>query len=46
MRAVEKSGLKDNIELLELEMENDAGVAAEAEKSLKLVQKEPTGCSC
>ncbi len=40
VRAVE-NGLKDNLELLELaEMENDAGVAAEAEKSLKAVQKE------
>jgi peptide chain release factor 2 len=40
VRSVE-NGLKDNLELLELaEMENDAGVAAEAEKSLKAVQKE------
>lgn len=40
VRSVE-NGLKDNLELLELaEMENDAAVAAEAEKSLKAVQKE------
>ncbi len=40
VRAVE-NGLKDNLELLELaEMESDAGVMAEAEKSLKQVQKE------
>ena len=40
VRAVE-NGLKDNLDLLELaEMESDAGVMAEAEKSLKLVQKE------
>ncbi len=40
VRAVE-NGLKDNLDLLELaEMENDDGVAAEAEKSLRQVQKE------
>lgn len=40
VRAVE-NGLKDNLDLLELaEMEGDAGVTAEAEKALRLVQKE------